>query len=356
MRTLKLVLLSVALVVGAVGAAELTVRWLNPHEQLGMYLFDPALGFRLTPHYRGEQRVNDVSIPLSFNSWGMRDREYAPRRAGSRRIYVLGDSFMFGYGVPVEASFPKVLERLLREQLGTDDVEVVNGGVPRYGTLQELAFFERTASEVQPDLVLLAMFVSNDVVDNMQFARLDGGGAALWHSARLLSWLRVHSQLLVWARDRHTVLSGRPQMRERNLMGTHALTPPPAVEQGLVVTENAIRELAQAVRRRQMRFALLLIPLATQVSTAGWERELALSGVSTQAYDPRQPNARFAALARREELPVLDLLPVFSAHPEEALYVKLHWNGRGHAVAAAAAADFLVHSNLLDGGSAKGER
>ena len=67
------------------------------------------------------------------NSAGFRDREFdRERRAGTVRIAALGDSVTFGYGVALEESFPKVLERILNET--RPGHEVLNFGVGGYNT------------------------------------------------------------------------------------------------------------------------------------------------------------------------------------------------------------------------------
>ncbi len=102
----------------------------------------------------------DPSHP-STNSHGFRDRERDPEKpAGAVRIGVLGDSVTLGRGVPLEATFPAVLETLLAAEDGLA-AEVLNFGVGGYNTGQEVEIYARRGRRFDPDLLLLA-YVLND--------------------------------------------------------------------------------------------------------------------------------------------------------------------------------------------------
>ena len=71
---------------------------------------------------------------IQTNSLGLRaDADYiTPKPKGKKRILVLGDSITMGWGVNSNYTYPKVLERLLRERY--KDIEVINSGVGNYNS------------------------------------------------------------------------------------------------------------------------------------------------------------------------------------------------------------------------------
>src|SRR5438094_961279 len=70
---------------------------------------------------------------IRINDKGLRGKDYPYERvAGKRRVLVLGDSLVFGYGVEQDEVFTDVLEGMLPA------TEVINAGVSGYGTDQEL--------------------------------------------------------------------------------------------------------------------------------------------------------------------------------------------------------------------------
>jgi hypothetical protein len=111
----KLGLLAGSLLVTAL-LAEVGVRFLAPQvleSPPNIYAADPTLGHKLIPSLDREVRDPEWIIRVQANSRGFRDREWPYEKTpGTVRIVGIGDSFLFGYGVPADAS---VLSRLGRD-------------------------------------------------------------------------------------------------------------------------------------------------------------------------------------------------------------------------------------------------
>jgi len=72
----------------------------------------PGLAFEMAPHR--EKLHFDVTIRT--NRFGMRDDEVTIAKPDSvRRIAAIGDSYIFGFGVPVDRNLPSRLEQILNE-------------------------------------------------------------------------------------------------------------------------------------------------------------------------------------------------------------------------------------------------
>jgi lysophospholipase L1-like esterase len=83
---------------------------------------------------------------------------------------MLGDSFVFGFGVEDEETLPAQLETVLGAR--HEGIEVLNAGVPGWSADQYYLFLQTRLDEIAPDLVLLGL-LDNDVGDLM------------WHRLRL---------------------------------------------------------------------------------------------------------------------------------------------------------------------------
>lgn len=104
---------------------------------------------------------------IDINSHGMRDREHdVAKPAGTIRILILGDSFMEANQVLFKDSFPSLLEANLHARLGRP-VEVINASVSGWGTDDEVTYLIRYGVRFQPDIVLVAMTLHNDIQDNL---------------------------------------------------------------------------------------------------------------------------------------------------------------------------------------------
>jgi len=114
-----------------------------------------------------------------FNSHGLNDDEtdYS-RKEGLSRVLLLGDSVAEATQVQRSDNFGERLERKLREN--GEPVEIVNAGHSGFGTDNELLYFEYEGHRYQPDVVLLALNLQNDIAENSPtiVQRMYRGGAA----------------------------------------------------------------------------------------------------------------------------------------------------------------------------------
>ena len=170
---------------------------------------DALLGWSNSPGADGVFDHPHFRISVHINAKGLRDRDYPyDRNPGTRRILVVGDSFVWGYGVEQPQTFPKVLEGRL------PGVEVINAGVAGYGTDQELLWLRSEGVRYRPDLVILEMCGNDDDENNSdlvynvyhkpRFKQTGTGELALTgvpvpkpsRALRLKHWIFTHSALV----------------------------------------------------------------------------------------------------------------------------------------------------------------
>jgi hypothetical protein len=120
------------------------------------------------------------------NSLGFREREISPIKAsGAIRIAVIGDSFSFGQGIPVEDRFSNRMEEALN-QTGTG-FEVLNFSLPGRTTRHELRTLEEVVLPLDPDFILV-QWLPNDFETPADAFRAP--------QARLISNLALHKKAL----------------------------------------------------------------------------------------------------------------------------------------------------------------
>jgi hypothetical protein len=114
------------------------------------------------------------------------------------------------------------------------------------------------------------------------------------------------------------------------------------------LTEQIITGLRDEVSGRDTRFMVLLIAAPEQVYPQAWENiTLTYPELSGPEFDPNAPNRRLAAFLTAEEIPYIDLLPVFqefAAQPDAPpLHLRhdQHWTAAGHRLAAETIHTFL---------------
>jgi lysophospholipase L1-like esterase len=123
--------------------------------------YDPQYGWHHQPGTQGYFDSFGVRAFVTINADGYRGPivAYARDRARSR-VLVLGDSYVWGFGV----SDHEVVTERLREAL--PDVEVVNLGVSGYSTDQELRLYQLEGYRYGADLVVI-LVTENDALGNL---------------------------------------------------------------------------------------------------------------------------------------------------------------------------------------------
>ncbi|MHC4580583.1 MAG: hypothetical protein ACYS14_03945, partial [Planctomycetota bacterium] len=132
---------------------------------------NPILGFELKPDCRSDN-PDFIQSYERTNSHGQRDKERTLEKPdGVRRILLLGDSVVEGYGLSKSETISRQLEALYRD----GSTEVLNFGVSAYCTRAEVELLETKGLRFDPDVVIL-LFVENDF-DNFNREAFPLGGA-----------------------------------------------------------------------------------------------------------------------------------------------------------------------------------
>ena len=154
-RRIRPLLANLTLMVGVTASAALVA------EGLVRAFHHDTLGWAHRPETAGTFSSFGIDIDVRINSSGFRGPDYhledhQPRK----RVVVLGDSFVWGYGVEEEEMFTSRLDTLL------PDVQVFNLGVSGYSTDQELLLYARDGKKYSPHLVVLVV-ANNDFALNL---------------------------------------------------------------------------------------------------------------------------------------------------------------------------------------------
>jgi hypothetical protein len=308
----------------------------------------------------------DPIMGYVVNSHGFNDEE--PQKNKGCLVTAVGDSFTVGV-VPHEYHFATVAERAL-------DCPIYAIGVCAVGP-EEYQLLERDeALPLNPDVVLVNLFVGNDIVDNLRGRDHFRGGMRRWLDRHNILSYELPRRLLIVARERHRNHNPTPPAQPRGKILTrdelvHDLPwlSDPAAELPSM-SHDAFLELETRHAREicgggdepyykrfweildEMRaaaaphkLAVLLIPDELQVEDPLWRE------VSTRAHMPLDRDRAQRLLGetlRQKGIPYLDLLPILRAEPVGADGMRhlfhhddSHLNARGNAVAGAALATFL---------------
>lgn len=330
-------LVTVAALEGALRIFKLPLpdRFFAPNDDFGWFHIPGRSGWHRTP---------EQEVPVTINQLGLRDADYPyEKERGTFRVLMLGDSFVEGLQVPLEHTVAKQLESKLTASAVGIEYEVINGGVSRFGTDNEILFYDFEGRKYDPDLVILFFFY-NDLYDNLEepyFLLRDDAvqpvdpkpSNALGPAEELRGWLwdRFHLYRLltvVFNLLAHLVELLGPTVGSEG--GTPFLLEDPADQQAAIELTGALLQSFQRDLAAEGR-DLLVVGIAE------------MGAVERSDTDPASPteainNTLGEALTERG-LEYLNLIPGFRQHytsdgnrlfwPGDA-----HWNSAGHALAA----------------------
>jgi lysophospholipase L1-like esterase len=364
----------------AAGALEVGVRALHL-EPDRFWEADPLTGSR---HIAGKsgwwtQEDREFVTAVQINEQGLRDvSRPLEKPRGTLRLLVLGDSFAEALQVPLEQSFARLLEVELNRLQGAH-VEVVNAGISGFGTAGELLLLRRDGARYRPDVVLLAFFPGNDVMNNSPELETtlvpvyaeDGTLERVVSSKKprplrgILRKALARSKAYQYLRRR--LVTGHPDLARRVglLRGADEPASGDGVPAGYRVyapadvtwqsawahTQRLLEALQAETRRLGAKLVVVVVTSREEVYPQYWEEvRQTYPAMQQGTWDVDAPRRRVVELCRQRGIPVLELAPIMRARRDgEPLHFHRdgHWTAAGHRVAAGAMANFLVKEGIL---------
>lgn len=353
-------------------------------------------GWRNIPNAKGwESCYGDCQVYVEINSKGLRDHEIPYEKpADTKRVLLLGDSMTAAMQVPLEDTFGKVSEQELNERLTGEKWEVVNGGINGFGTDNELLFYRLEGKNYQPDVVVVAVYLANDIYNNNYELEVSLGGnghkpyftldendqlvlhnypvegtdnlfvkagtflkkyfqlprfiaqvlqlrrnvpAALQPLVELVSGQRGAQQIQEQAEEAgENNNSGQGTGESGRRVNICAQQYAPVVEEAWAITKALLLQMQAEVEAEDAELVVLAIPAAPQL----------IPPTEGEQWYCDRPNEELDAFLDEAGIPYLDLLSPFRQHildGGEVLYYEtdFHLNASGHRLAGELLGEFL---------------
>jgi GDSL-like Lipase/Acylhydrolase len=270
------------------------------------------------------------------------------------RIAVIGDSFVESSNLPDEHSLTSLIEKRLSVCPALTDrhVEVLNFGVSGYGTAQEYLLLQRQVVLFHPNLVLLAIYVGNDVSDNTRslsvesqkarpyFIELPSGELQLDTSFRStdsfrkaigVDWQKrlVNASYLLQALKQFYKSSAiipapiESQNFRRDTVENKALPAPESSKlyssspedlwlSAWSITEKLLLQMRDWSNQKSVEFELVIFPAPIQALPGEDMRRTAIQAFGLVDLD--YPSKRITQFAEQNRIPHLNLLDPFRAY------------------------------------------
>lgn len=335
----------------------------NTFDKDGLVIFKPNQSFLL--------KDRCFASVLKTNSQGFHAKEYALEKpAGTYRIVILGDSFVEGVQVPIEKTFPYLLEQKLNSgpMAGSGKTyEVIPIAKSGNGTLMNITYGRAYALAYHPDLIINA-FITNDLEDDAKPGA--GTPAPLTGSLFELSlkhffferslmferwWMNIQVVKSQMKRSQPAVSSSTAPLNESRLDSFILAQINPETLQAKALwanEEKALKEMKSFVQTNGAQF--LLVQLAEGYLIDPPELMTRYYATEAEATKFKQEFARqkLADIALRNNILFFSTQPYFeriyqSAGVSPILSCDNHYNELGHEQAAEAIYGFLASSSSM---------
>lgn len=372
--------------VALIGAATLLIRFRHRRKQLLLFVTSLAIAFALAegllrlvrPQYDGhndlfkpdaklgwrfvpEQRTSiayygEANHYVHINEAGFRDASFTRTNRLERVILCLGDSFVSNLSVPDGDVFTRLLENRLT------NTAVLNLGVNGYGQTQEYLLLQEQLAEIHPDLILLIIYLRNDFTDNLNsnwiyprpVTRLDDSGQftqipapsiasrskPLYHRLRSLHVISLFNHVVNdWS---YRIEAGEGGYRPTDY------TPPEfylcaneeweGTDRLFTTMEHLLLNIHNLGKEAGIPVLFALAPSLFQADPSAWSALCHEYDEDPSDYQANLPNQRLLAFAKREGVPMIDLLPDLQAAHRDGQspyhHRDQHWNVWGNRIVA----------------------
>ena len=351
----SLVLTCIMLEIGA----RLWLNFLATPDQFDRYVLFTSIDpkeFAFTPHpYLSYYPTPNYRKGLtSHNSLGYRNDEFPLEKpSGVYRIVALGGSSTYDVSIKDNANtFTAQLERLLKDDYGYQNVQVINAGVPGYNSWEILVNLEFRVLDLDPDLIIIYEG-TNDVharmVEPSAYRGDDLGRRQAWHVPSVALW--EHSALL---RILSRAMNLTRQISIDDFVSSSTYVSWPyeyrLSEDNLDPTEILKENPPIYFRRNLENMSAIAKEQGVEIMFSTWAYSPYLNDYASEGYYQQgfqENNAVVKDVAADQQLPLFDFVEVM---PQDAKYWAdgRHVNEAGALVKAGLFAEFIHAQGLIE--------
>jgi hypothetical protein len=256
------------------------------------------------------------------------ERVSVPKPAGERRVLFLGDSATEGAFVGEAENYPAVFRELVNERRAGSPLRVLNAGVWGMTSIDEYHLLADKLLPLQPDVVVVGLFMANDINMNLAHPQL------VAQRASFLGQLTQYSAFVHFLRLKLLAAGGRGEsalaplelklVDQRGLrmlsypegeLATYVQPESALIARAYVVLEDVLRNFQRLGEQHKFAVRVLLIPSPSRVlgrlAVLHYPRllqELAQAGlqIAPNELDVAAPTRRVLALCERLSITCID--------------------------------------------------
>lgn len=326
---------------------EIVLRITEEEEQSNdLLIYDNETLYLMKPNLEYHVTERDIDYDVKTNNDGFRDIDFENYLYKNKIILNLGDSFTYGKGVEVEETFSDLIEE-------RTDYSVLNLGLSGYTTFQEYYLGKRYAEEYDPEIIILNVFYSNDLAENIGIINrsLDRekdsteGRHSITTTEKIKAFFRETLNLRTYMFFAEKVdnflinVGAKPPIRVNSFTLTLFDKSKENDKELISAYEKTflyIDKINNLTNEKNSKLLVVLIPPRLQVDNLEWEETTGKYTTGDENFIRDLPNQIFKEYLKEENIAYIDLLPTFIEVDDGSYYYKYdgHWTAKGHDLAA----------------------
>jgi len=301
--------------------------------------------------------TDEFNVSININSLGYRDYEFTKNKPNDTyRILAIGDSTTYGFGVEINETYIKILEKFLNEK---EDKKyyIINAGFKSgRGPDTEYLFIKKEGISLNPDMIIVGFFMENDFrdyrentweldsledinkirpkdtyVDSNNKLRNVGNGSTGSIKGELYKinvYLSFHSHLYILFKNNFrniliTIQNGKPEP------SIYSLNYPERVEKDIEATLGLLLKMKKIADENNIKLVILIIPTKDQVYN------YKIRDNENNLLNWTKPNTILKDFGAKNNIKIIDILPhlgEYMRYSKESIYFKIdpHWNKNGN--------------------------
>ena len=343
---------------------EILLRIFFP-QNLNITRLDAEKIYEHKPGIKSILKRQEFATNVKINSYGLRDKEYELENPnGTIRIAIVGDSFVFGFGIEQNETFVKILEGIINSRL-KKNYEVINFGVSGYGTEQEYILIKNDVIKYSPDIIIIA-FSLTDLKENVKFNLFDVKNTTLIrnHTQKITLILKLRNYIS-WHSHFYSLVyfSVIDNQELRDFLIKIKLLNPPYKDSStdfdsLIYfnTKNhdfdyvmnktilLLNEINNIAKQNNVTLIVFIVPTKEQVDDNKMKEYIKNKNLNNEKLNITKVQQIISSI-QKDNITIIDPLDQFKKHNiNNTFYYDIdgHWNQKGHQFVAN-----IIHENLI---------
>lgn len=348
--------LCILVIAGLIFAGEISVRLFLSNLLLqDLYGYNEVFKMNyMKPNLKVKLVTSEYDVLFETNSLGLRGTgEFHARKHNEKRIVALGDSFIQAANSNIQNTMSHLLEQTLNIQSSNLNFKVINTARSGWSASHEREFIEKNWEFLDPDAVLLFIYVGNDILETML---KDRNNKTASNSISIISAINRKSKLFRLLSERIDNINkwpmGRPNQPfydpyfpngEGNIF---KISYDSQIEQAFDVVKNEILKIRDVCKKNNIAFYLYIIPTKEQVDNHKFQEVVQFLKLDVNQVDLNKPQRILFEFAEQNNIRAFDLLPALKKGAAvKSVYfdINSHWNDYGNFIVAKE-----VYNNLIE--------